>query len=53
VLQQQDAQLEQTLAVRQFSQDVSEQPQVRQAAEEYEPKDIGRLGLKAPLGLFP
>jgi hypothetical protein len=53
VLQQQDAQLEQSLTVWQVSQDVSEQPHVWQAEEECAPNAIGKdLPLFATLGLF-
>jgi len=41
VLQQQEAQLEQSVMVWQLSQEVSEQPQVWHAEEEYAPKAMG------------
>jgi len=53
VLQQQDAQLEQSLIVWQVSQDVSEQPQDWHAEEEYAPNAIGKdFPLFATLCLF-
>jgi len=42
VLQQHEAQLEQSATVSQLSQDVSEQPQVWHAEEEYVPIAMGK-----------
>jgi len=54
VLQQHEAQLEQSAAVLQLSQDSSEQPHVWHAEDEYAPKPIENdLHLTDPLGLFP
>jgi hypothetical protein len=54
VLQQHEAQLEQSAAVWQLSQDVSEQPHTWHAEEEYAPMAIEEdLHLTVTLALFP
>jgi len=45
VLQQHEAQLEQSATVRQLAQDVSEQPQVWHAEDEYAPKVMGKTDI--------
>jgi hypothetical protein len=51
-LQQHEAQLEQSETVWQLSQDVSEQPQVWHAEEEYAPKAKGKTVIKPLLSAY-